>query len=279
MKKASLIILSLIIADYSLAKPLRPAKAQYEFRPSNDYEIVSNGIRYISTAAGIASEIVFEEGETIEAHNFGFSAAWESEVVANGRILVFRSKDAQPETNLLVHTNRRSYVFLLVTGNNKWERNPTNSKATFSTRFNYPENENLARNTPQFNQQNLNKNLYFDYEYRATDNAKDLIPTKIYDDGILTYISFPNGSQRGSIYRLDAKNRPYLLNSSSDKAGNTVIHGVYQHYIIRVEDEAVEIRRNSDSGIYENFNKTNINNTYRTISPNAAKQSEAETKN
>ena len=101
----------------------------------------------------------------------------------------------------------------------------------------------------------------------------------MYDDGILTYISFPNGSQRGTIYRLDAKNRPYLLNSSSDKSGNTIIHGVYQHYIIRVEDEAVEIRRNSDSGIKENFNKTNINNAYRTIRPNAIKQSDLENKN
>ncbi|MBR3425029.1 MAG: TrbG/VirB9 family P-type conjugative transfer protein, partial [Neisseriaceae bacterium] len=104
------------------SKPAKPAKkavkkAAQTHTPSGT---VVNGIRYVSydkdrtytipTAPGIVSEIIFEDGESVEYHRFGFGNAWDSEVTAGGNILVFKSKELQPETNLLVHTDKRDYV-------------------------------------------------------------------------------------------------------------------------------------------------------------------------
>ena len=128
------------------AKPAKKAvkKTAKTHKPSG---VVVNGIRYVSydkdktytipTAPGIVSEIIFEDGESVEYHRFGFGNAWDSEVTAGGNILVFKSKDTQPETNLLVHTDKRDYVILLVQGNANWTKHPNNAKATYSTRFKY----------------------------------------------------------------------------------------------------------------------------------------------
>ena len=238
---------------------------------------VVNGIRYVSydkdktytipTAPGIVSEIIFEDGESVEYHRFGFGDAWVSEVTAGGNILVFRSKTSQPETNLLVHTDKRDYVILLVEGNTNWTKNPNNARATYSTRFKYfDDGSDMFSGSPDA----IRDFRFYDYDYRRTDNAEEITPTQIYDDGVLTYIKFKDGTPRGTIYRLDKKKKPYLLNSHTDKFGKTVIHGIYPHLIIRLDEEAVEIRRNSTKGIRENRRKTTLFGTRRTVEPKAS---------
>ena len=241
---------------------------------------VVNGIRYVSydkdktytipTAPGIVSEIIFEDGESVEYHRFGFGNAWDSEVTAGGNILVFKSKDAQPETNLLVHTDKRDYVILLVQGNANWTKHPNNARATYSTRFKYFDDGadmHPATGSGSGSLNGVREFRFYDYDYRRTDNAEEITPTQIYDDGVLTYIKFKDGSPRGTIYRLDKKKKPYLLNSHTDKFGKTVIHGVYPHLIIRLDEEAVEIRRNSTKGIRENRRKTTDNISRREVNP------------
>lgn len=238
---------------------------------------VVNGIRYVSydkdktytipTAPGIVSEIIFEDGESVEYHRFGFGDAWVSEVTAGGNILVFRSKTSQPETNLLVHTDKRDYVILLVEGNTNWTKNPNNAKATYSTRFKYfDDGSDMFSGSPD----SIRDFRFYDYDYRRTDNAEEITPTQIYDDGVLTYIKFKDGTPRGTIYRLDKKKKPHLINTNTDKFGKTVLHGVYQHLIIRLDEEAVEIRRNSTKGIRENRRKTTLFGTRRTVEPKAS---------
>ncbi|MBQ9725753.1 MAG: TrbG/VirB9 family P-type conjugative transfer protein [Neisseriaceae bacterium] len=256
-------------------KPAKPAKKAVKkaVKTHTPSGTVVNGIRYVSydkdrtytipTAPGIVSEIIFEDGESVEYHRFGFGAAWESEVTAGGNILVFKSKEYSPETNLLVHTDKRDYVILLVQGNVKWTKHPNNAKAAYSTRFKYFDDDSAFKTVVTGNREFR----YYDYDYRATDNAKEITPIQMYDDGTLTYIKFKDGTPRGTIYRLNNKKKPYLLNSHTDKFGKTVIHGVYQHLIIRLDDEAVEIRRNSDKGIRENRRKTTDNISRREINP------------
>ncbi|MBR3425221.1 MAG: TrbG/VirB9 family P-type conjugative transfer protein [Neisseriaceae bacterium] len=258
------------------AKPAKKAvkKTAKTHKPSG---VVVNGIRYVSydkdktytipTAPGIVSEIIFEDGESVEYHRFGFGNAWDSEVTAGGNILVFKSKELQPETNLLVHTDKRDYVILLVQGNANWTKHPNNAKATYSTRFKYfDDGTDMYSGNPD----SIRDFRFYDYDYRRTDNAEEITPTQIYDDGVLTYIKFKDGSPRGTIYRLDKKKKPYLLNSHTDKFGKTVIHGVYPHLIIRLDEEAVEIRRNSTKGIRENRRKTTLFGTRRTVEPKAS---------
>ena len=263
------------------AKPAAKKAVKKAVKTHTPSGVVVNGIRYVSydkdtvytipTAPGIVSEIIFDEDESVEYHRFGFGAAWDSEVTAGGNILVFRSKDPQPETNLLVHTDKRDYVILLVQGNANWTKNPKNSRATFSTRFKYFDYDNASGFKSVVTGNGVREFRYYDYDYRATENAQEITPIQMYDDGVLTYIKFKDGAPRGTIYRLDKKKKPHLINSNTDKFGKTVIHGIYTHYIIRMDEEAVEIRRNSDKGIRENRRKTTDFNSRREVNPKAGK--------
>jgi virB9 len=246
--------------------------------------VQANGIRYIDyhpdrvpsivTAPGIASEIIFEDDETIEYYTFGFSNAWSSSQ-AMDHILVFQSQNEQPETNLLVHTNKRNYVFTIVSGKKDWEVNPDRSGAVYSLRIRYHDSKSKAAQKAKDEQQVLrNRDLsanyiYHNYDYRATDHATDIIPTRAWDNGTLTFMTFPQGAKRGVVYELQADGKAALLNQHTEKNGLLVIHGVYPSLIIRLGDEAVEIRRNNIGGRRENYTKTNVASTWRTTSGNA----------
>ena len=244
----------------------------------------ANGIRYIDyhpdrvpnivTAPGVASEIIFEDDETIEYYTFGFSNAWSSSQ-AMDHILVFQSQNEQPETNLLVHTNKRNYVFTVISGKKDWEGNPDRSGAVYSLRIRYHDSKSRAAQKAKDEQQVLrNRDLsadyiYHNYDYRATSHASDIIPTRAWDNGTLTFLTFPQGAKRGVVYELQADGKAALLNQHTEKNGLLVIHGVYPSLIIRLGNEAVEIRRNDIGGRRENYTKTNVASTWRTTSGNA----------
>lgn len=257
--------------------------------PSNE------GIRYITyqrnqipniiTAPGIVSEIIFEDDEVIEYSAFGFSDAWEMHVVRD-HILVFKAKEEQPETNLIVHTNKRDYLFTVTTGKNDWEKDPHNSLANFSVRMRYNDSvskQAIAKEERKKEEEERKEKLVLDemslskatrnvncnYEYRASQYAGNIIPKRMWDNGTLTFISFAKGSRRGVIYELDHNRKAHLLNVHSEKNGLVVLHGIYPKLLIRLGDEVVEIRRNhsqgADGGRVENYDKTNVENTWRKV--------------
>ena len=242
-----------------------------------------NAIPNIVTAAGIASEIIFEEDEVIEYATFGFDSAWESQVVRD-HILVFKAKDAEPETNLIVHTNKRDYLFTVTSGNNDWTKNPNSSGAVYSLRLNYRDNKSKAalaakkKAEEKANEKGVLRNsaitmdgpIHSNYDYRATENAQDLIPYRVWDNGTLTFIAFRPGTKRGVVYELDANKKPALVNQHTEKNGLLVVHNVYSHLIIRLGDDAVELRRNTaESAREENPQKTTVKNAVRTVANDA----------
>lgn len=239
-------------------------------------EYHKNKIPNIVTAAGIATEIVFEEDEKIEYHTFGFDKGWSSQVVKD-HILIFKPSDPEPETNLIVHTNKRDYIFTITSGNNEWEKHPNRSNAIYALRIIYKDDKSIA-NKKINNEKEVLRNeeiatantyIFSNYDYRATPNAHDLIPVRMWDNGKITFIAFREGVKRGVIYELDEQNKAHLLNQNTEKNGLLIVHGVYKHLILRLGDQAVEIVRNEQYGKIENNMKTNVNSTVRTISSEA----------
>lgn len=229
----------------------------------------SNKIPNIITAAGVASEIIFEDDEVIEYSTFGFDAAWESQKVRD-HILVFKAKDMQPETNLIVHTNKRDYLFTVTTGNNDWEKHPDRSGAVYSVRMVYRDAKSKAAQQEEKSATLRNREIatqfsyvYTNYDYRATENANNIIPYRVWDNGTLTFIAFKDGAKRGVVYELDDERKPHLVNQHTEKNGVLVVHGVYPQLIVRLGDQAVELRRNEQYGHRENLSKTNVENTTR----------------
>lgn len=253
----------------------------------------SKGIHYVEyhrdnipniiTAAGIASEIILEDDEVIEYATFGFDSAWESQIVRD-HILVFKAKDEEPETNLIIHTNKRDYLFTVTSGNNQWTKNPNTSGAYYSVRMIYKDGKSKealaakAKIDKESEEQGILRNkdispissyLHSNYDYRATGNAQDLIPYRIWDNGSITFIAFKPGAKRGVVYELDHNNKSSLINQHTEKNGLLVIHGIYSKMIIRLGDAAVELRRNTVDGTFENEDKTNIDGMMRMVSHDA----------
>lgn len=246
----------------------------------------SQGIRYINydknkipniiTAAGIATQIVLEEDEKIKYSTFGFEGAWNSQVVGD-HILVFKSKDAQPQTNLLIHTNKRDYIFTVTVGNNTWTKHPKNSGANYAIRMRYSDKKSL-KNRRKNEAKGILRNrdiatastyLYSNYDYRATEDAGDITPVRMWDNGKVTFVEFRDGAKRGVAYELNEYDEAFLVNQHTEKNGLLVLHGVYRLLIIRLGDQAVEIRRNEQYGQTENQQKTNVDKTVRTIDQSA----------
>lgn len=251
----------------------------------------ADAVPTITTAAGIASEIIFEEDEEITYYTFGFDNAWDS-AVAQKHILIFKSKDEKPQTNLLVHTNKRHYVFNIVVGNDEWEKDPRKSEANYSVRIRYFDNKSVkalkkkeeVKQAKQREEQRRQESLrlsnraidtastyiYKDYCYRATEHAQPIIPLRMWDNGKITFIRFPPAQKRGTIYELLPNGKTSLINYHTEKNGLVVIHGVYQNLIIRLGDEAVETKRNVQGGLMENLTKTTVPNTMRTTNIHSA---------
>jgi len=245
-------------------------------RPITYVDYGQDKIPNIVTAAGIASEIIFEPDEIIEYHTFGFEAAWEAQVVKD-HILVFKSKDAQPQTNLIVHTDKRSYLFTVTVGNNNWEGHPNKAGAIYSMRMRYHDAKAMQNKQARDDKKVLRNReiatsdtyLYTNYDYRATANAYDIVPTRVWDNGKITFMTFHQGTKRGVAYELDSEHKANLVNQHTEKNGVLVVHGVYNHLILRLGDQAVEIRRNDRSGRAENDSKTTVKGTVRTVDENA----------
>lgn len=201
----------------------------------------------ITTAEGIVSEIVFAEDEEIEHFSFGFMDAWSAQI-AKPNVLVFKPVAEHPETNILVQTNLRSYMFTLTSGNNKWRGNPAKSKATYSTRLRYPEEGGFGKGSNSNAAFKTSKEpilKYKKYDYRATSKAQKnlMIPVRMGDDGVFTYMKFPVGASRFPIFeRIDGKDS--IINFNQRPDGWIVLHGVYDRLVIRFNDQAVEMRRN-----------------------------------
>lgn len=235
-----------------------------------------DSIPNIITAPGIASEIIFEDDEQIEYFTFGFDDAWDSRIVKD-HILVFKPKDAEPETNLIVHTDKRHYLFTITVGNKEWTTHPNKSGAIYSLRMTYRDANSKAKRKKADEDKVLRNRqlatidsyIYSNYDYRTTPNAQDILPLRAWDNGKITFLIFKPGMKRGVAYELNADGKASLVNQHTERDGVLVIHGIYPRLILRLGDQAVEIRRNEKFGQIENNPKTNIRNKVRTISEEA----------
>lgn len=239
-------------------------------KPIKKVTYYANKVVDIVAGNGIVTEIVFESDERITYQTSGYEKEWNKQVVLDN-VLVLKPLGDTPQTNLIVHTNKRSYVFNLKMGNINWSGDARKSNANFSVRMRYYDPLSIANlKKSSLNEKLSLKSLKYDYknanyDYRATANSEQIIPVKLWDNGILTFIEYSKGTRRGVVYEVDAiSGLESLVNQHTESNGINVLHGVYDRLMIRYDQKAVEIRRNEKFGRTENFNKTNVKDTKRT---------------
>lgn len=85
----------------------------------------------VTAASGIITTIVFSPSEQVQSYGSGFSTAWE--FLSRGNYFFLKPKATDGRTNLVVVTNRRSYLFDIRLG--------SRAKATYRLTFRYPLDE------------------------------------------------------------------------------------------------------------------------------------------
>lgn len=189
-----------------------------------------NDVYLIKTKVGYASLIQLEDGEIIhDDGGLGMGQAESWNIAVKGNNIFFKPISLQPDTNLILVTNKRTYAFVLTTSDKQ-------DNLTYVARFNYPVVQAKTIKPPQNKQKyfvkshvvqgkdNKKYQIFMDsefnknYLYRGNPTLK---PTNAWDDGRFTYLRYDHASDLPTVYRVLPDNSETLVNSHID--GNTMV--------------------------------------------------------
>lgn len=229
-KLLSAITLSMLICGAASAE-ITPEYGKYDPRVRViDYNKAD--VTRLTTFFGVSTHIAFGADEKIVDIALGDPTAWE--IIPRVSNLYIRPLADNPETNLTIITDKRSYQFALFTAN----RSETDRTAwqdpnlIYSLSFSYGEEEAEAARlqrekealqaklddaeTILKTQSDVEENI--DYWVAGSEQIS---PTHAKDDGRFIYLTFSNNRDIPAIYEVDEFGEESLINTSVD--GNTVV--------------------------------------------------------
>lgn len=211
---------SLSVASFSPAyadtNPMRSAKdntIKYaNYHPDEVYNIY--------TKFGMVSVVELEADERLDGDSaalaLGDAAAWT--LAVKGRNIIFKPNQKSPKTNLVISTNKRTYVFNL--------RLADKNNLTTLLRFHYPLDVAAAnqqaeilrlRKQAAFNKVGtdakpiMKKNeAYFGY---GNYMGRQIRPTAMWDDGLFTYLEFDNAKELPAVFKVSPDGTESLVNT------------------------------------------------------------------
>ena len=227
---SALTLSALLVSGAALAE-LTPAFGDYDPRirvvPYNKSQVIK-----LVTFFGVSSHIEFSKSETILDIATGDPTAWE--IIPRTSNLYIRPKAENPDTNLTIVTNKRTYQFALFTAKRSEKDKSAwlDPNIIYSLSFSYDDEDEAKAKALQnaielkeklnqaqealSNQSNIIDNI--DYWVAG---SKEISPTKAKDDGRFIYLTFSNNRDIPSIYEVNEFGEEFLMNSNVE--GNTVI--------------------------------------------------------
>lgn len=220
----------------------------------------------IKAAIGRAVLVQLEEDETLDDDNgllgMGDSEAWKLSVKKNN--ILFKPLVAEPETNLIVNTNKRTYVFQLSV------EPYANQANTYVLRFNYPDTAAKKRKAAEAQRKQVEYMLdgnYVNVERKNTNywgyGDKAIKPTAMYDDGQFTYLEFNNNDELPTVFKVTADGSESLVNIHM-RGHTVVVHELAKEFILRSGNQVLGIENRG-------FQGSGFFNRLGTDSPNAAR--------
>lgn len=223
----------------------------------------SGDVVVIHTSVGFVSRIVFEAGEVVQSPvHVGMPDGWD--ITAKGRILtikplsvaldqdtVISPNPKEWNTNLAVETDKRLYDFdvRLLPESYTGE----DYKSFFRVEFRYPiEQERQARAVATEQEIELvteaktsvlptpeNTN----YTMRLGENSEDIAPTMAYDDGIFTYLKFPNNRDIPTVFIETSDGTEGRVNTNMHESDRSllVIQRLARRLVLRLGRSVVAI--------------------------------------
>lgn len=205
----------------------------------------------IYTEVGNPTLIQFEEDERVENEpksmvGMGDAKAWS--VGPRGSNIMLKPKVKQPDTKLLVVTNKRTYAFEIKTVK-------SGVQPTLIVRFNYPDTKARLARAEAGKQDAVTQRLQ---QISGKDGAGEsrgrnrnymkrgdevLAPSQVEDDGRFTYMRFDSTRELPVVYKLLPDGREALTNFHMEPdTGTMVIHETAANFILRYGKSVMAIR-------------------------------------
>lgn len=238
MFKSTILALALSIVAVSANAAVVPSSYGYDER-IQFFEYNPNDVYVINTKIGTSTLIQLDKNEVIEGDNSGLgmgdAEAWS--LAVKGSSIFLKPSAELPDTNMMIVTNKRTYAIELTTNGH----NPS-----YLVRFNYPDDQKLddkkdglsaktgdylksvgtdAQGQPILVPNNINTSYY--------KKGDDLImPTHVWDDGLFTFLKYPNSKDLPVVYKVLSDNSEVLVNSHVVD-DTLVLHGTNRVYRLR----------------------------------------------
>ena len=249
---------ALALAVMGLASP---AQAESQGRPSvldsrMQTAIYSPDEVYrLNAYVGRGSLIELEKGETVNQDNglivTGDPEAWELAATVDGTAVSLKPKtQADPNTNLIIRTNKRTYPVDLVLVNGV-------PKMTYVLRWTYPAAAD-AKRVPNPGLINPCDGVINRSYQRRGDTV--LSPYEAWDNGTFTCFRFPTNVPRPVVYEVMPDGTEMLTNVRTVQ-NILVVHGVSQLYRFRLNDQVLEVRTRQRLGGFYNYKQTTTGDT------------------
>jgi len=242
--------LMLLLSLVAIAAPMHSVASTAISR----YAYEDGGIYSVRTGLGIATTIELDPSDPVMDYSAGFSGGWD--IVRREHLFYIKPKNVDVDTNLLIRTQRRSYIFELQVAASDWRKlDEVRSKGVqYRIMFSYPEDasavvaaaESVEPVEPPIE---AVKPMHYDYELSTKTRRNWLVPTAVYDDGAFTYIRLPNPGNIPSgnwptVYARNERHDEDFVVNSNVESDTIVVHGIYPFLVIRHGEETVGLRRN-----------------------------------
>lgn len=165
----------------AVAVPAAASDARLVTRAYNSDEVVR-----IEGRLGVQASVIFGEGEHIENVAVGDSTSWQITPNKRANILFIKPLNARARTNMTVVTDRHTYLFDL--------RITDAASPLYVMRFTYA--DDLSKPGEQARSDGLIARpvnpVPLNFAWKSRGKAK-LLPSRVYDDGTATYLSWAPG--------------------------------------------------------------------------------------
>ncbi|MDA5614068.1 P-type conjugative transfer protein VirB9 [Pasteurella multocida] len=287
MRKISLLVVAICLFSQGIYAASAPVKSRYDPRMQTQaYNALD--VTEIRVKDGFAAAILFNRDERVLDMSSGFSDGWEFKDTANvihikpvavevegseGEKVTFEPKLKDWDTNFLVMTNKRNYVFDLILVEDL-------KKASYQVNFRYPQDErDNARKQAKQAKENAEKEQIesalkkvqtprnWDFSMKVRKGSETISPDYAYDDGLFTYLGFARDKTFPAVFLLEGKQES-LLNTHVREDGRyqvLVIQKTAEKFVLRSGDKVVGIFNGSYGKNPASYNTTISNEVTRDV--------------
>ncbi len=187
----------------------------------------------LTGAVGWQMMIEFADDERIENVSIGDSAAWQVTPNKRAHMLFVKPLSRKASTNMTVITSQRHYSFNLSVG-------PRQARTPWVVRFDYPAPPPAPVELPP----PPPPPIALDFSYAMAGDAA-LLPSRVWDDGHLTYFEFAQDTALPAIFALGQGKKDESMVNSSVRGRVVVVQQRSARFILRMGKRSAIITKRS----------------------------------